>query len=100
VVAHDRSMPRITLDPRSVDPAYKQIADQLRHQILSGELRPGDYLPAKPALAQELGISVTPVERAFKILKGEGLVVTKPGYRLMVAVPPPSRKRRRPPHRP
>lgn len=52
-------------------------ADVIRREILSGDLRPGQRLRAAE-LAQELGISRTPIREALLILEGEGLVDASP----------------------
>ncbi len=47
--------------------------ESLRSRILSGELEPGSAL-VQANLAQELGISMTPVREALRNLASEGLV--------------------------
>ena len=58
---------------------YRQLADQLRERILSGELPPRTPLPSAKTLAQEHGIAVGTVTRAVEVLRQEGLVRTIPG---------------------
>ena len=60
-------------------PIYKQIAEQLKSDILSGKLREGDYLPSIRGLAQELRISVITTMKAYEELQAEGLVVAVQG---------------------
>jgi DNA-binding GntR family transcriptional regulator len=50
-----------------------QIYDALKHKILARELAPGTPLPIR-ALAQRLGVSVTPVRDALRRLQADGLV--------------------------
>lgn len=50
---------------------------QLRRAILNGELAPGQKLRAEH-LAQQLGVSPTPLRETFMRLAGEGLVVVEP----------------------
>jgi GntR family transcriptional regulator, carbon starvation induced regulator len=50
---------------------------QLRRSILGGELRPGAKLYAE-RLAEQWGVSPTPVRESFQRLAGEGLVVLEP----------------------
>lgn len=50
---------------------------QLRRAILSGELAPGERLRAEH-LAQQYGVSPTPLRETFMRLAGEGLVVVEP----------------------
>jgi len=66
--------PHLKLDPKSKLPAYVQVRNQLREQILHGDLPGGSRLPPERALAQSLGISRTTVVSAYAELKAEGLV--------------------------
>ena len=56
-------------------PIYKQIAEQLKSDILSGKLKEGDYLPSIRGLAQELRISVITTMKAYEELQAEGYPV-------------------------
>ena len=60
-------------------PIYKQIAEQLKSDILLGKLKEGDYLPSIRGLAQELRISVITTMKAYEELQAEGLVVAVQG---------------------
>jgi GntR family transcriptional regulator len=61
-------------------PPSRQLADILREQINSGALAPRTALPSILTLANEHHISTSTVQKALKILKGEGLIVSVPGY--------------------
>ena len=63
----------------SNEPIYKQIASQLRGQILSGKLKGGDPLPSIRGLAQDLKISVITTMKAYEELSAEGLVTASKG---------------------
>ena len=54
-----------------------EVAAQLREQIFAGSLLPGSWLD-ELALAQQLGISRTPLREALKVLAAEGLVRHEP----------------------
>ncbi|MBR1852303.1 MAG: GntR family transcriptional regulator [Lachnospiraceae bacterium] len=60
-------------------PIYKQIAEQLKNDILSGKLKEGEYLPSIRGLAQELRISVITTMKAYEELQAEGLVTAVQG---------------------
>lgn len=68
----------------STEPIYKQIANQYRDQILSGEMAQGTYLPSIRELAQELKISVITTMKAYEILATEGLVTAVQGKGYLV----------------
>lgn len=63
----------------SNEPIYKQIASQLREQILSGQLKVGEPLPSIRVLAQNLKISVITTMKAYEELSAEGLVTATKG---------------------
>lgn len=65
-------------------PRYLQLAAILRGQITSGEIGPGMPIPSKRQLTARHGVSGQTVDRATKLLKDEGLLVTVPGLGLFV----------------
>ena len=66
-------------------PIYEQIARQIKGQILSGVLKPGDALPSLRLLARELRISLITTQRAYEELEREGFIVTVAGKGCFVA---------------
>jgi DNA-binding GntR family transcriptional regulator len=63
---------------RIAQPAlYEEVAERLRQRIFSHELPPGTWIDEQ-ALAQDYGISRTPLREALKVLVAEGLVTLKP----------------------
>jgi DNA-binding GntR family transcriptional regulator len=58
---------------------YRQIADELRTQILDGTLAPGAKLPSTDQLRQQYGVTVTVASQARQVLIAEGLVEGRPG---------------------
>ena len=68
--------------PRGMDRSgiiYKSIADSIADDIEKGELRPGSRLPAQRELADELGVTLTTVTRAYAEAERRGLVVGQVG---------------------
>ncbi len=57
-------------------PVYQQIRNQVVAAIASGELRPGERLPTIRALAEECGINMMTVSKAYQLLKAEGYITT------------------------
>ncbi|MFI5978101.1 winged helix-turn-helix domain-containing protein [Streptomyces sp. NPDC051452] len=55
-------------------PSHREIADELRRRIRSGELRPGRRLPTQAALADEFGVERGAVRQALRILRSEHLL--------------------------
>src|SRR4051794_32094779 len=56
-------------------PVYEQVAQQLREQILSGELAPGSALPPERELCERFGVGRTTVREALRALQTKGLAV-------------------------
>ncbi|MFI2712561.1 winged helix-turn-helix domain-containing protein [Micromonospora sp. NPDC018662] len=74
-----------------VKPKWEQLADQLRTQIQSGELAPGDKLPSTAQLKAEHGVSTTVVRQAILVLQTQGWVEGVHGLGVFVAERPESR---------
>lgn len=60
-------------------PIYEQIKEQVKAQILSGELTEGEKLPSLRQLASDLRISVLTTTRAYSELELEGFILSQPG---------------------
>lgn len=65
---------KYTVEKKSGKPAYVQIYNQLRQDIISGVLPKGAKLPSKRALAEALGVSVITVEHAYELLTDGGYI--------------------------
>ena len=61
------------LTPRAL---YEEVAEQLRQRIFRRELEPGSWID-ELKIAEEFGISRTPLREALKVLAAEGLVTMK-----------------------
>jgi GntR family transcriptional regulator len=81
----------IRIDTGSFTPFYEQIKRQVRGQIGSGTLSPGDPLPSIRDLALSLLLNPNTVARAYRDLEGEGLIVTRKGKGCYVSEDPPRR---------
>ena len=66
-------MSALTLTPRAL---YEEVAELLRQRIFNRELEPGSWID-ELKLAEEYGISRTPLREALKVLAAEGLVTMK-----------------------
>ncbi|MBQ7066321.1 MAG: GntR family transcriptional regulator [Lachnospiraceae bacterium] len=53
---------------------YEQIVNQLKNEIVTGNLTAGEALPSIRALASELEVSVITTKRAYEELEKEGLI--------------------------
>ena len=64
---------------RPVQSAHRQVADQLRALIVTGQIRPGERLPSEPNLAGMFGVSRGTVREALRELSAQSLVETSRG---------------------
>lgn len=55
-------------------PIYEQIREQIKSQIMTGELKEGDALPSMRLLAKELKISIITTKRAYEDLERDGFI--------------------------
>jgi GntR family transcriptional regulator len=63
---------RILIDLNAAEPAYRQIAAQLRTLIVEGALTPGDTLPPVRRLARDLAVHFNTVAEAYRQLADDG----------------------------
>lgn len=66
----------LRLDFNSERPIYQQIRDQIVVGIAQGTLPPGEKLPTVRALADEAGVNMMTVSKAYQLLKQEGYITT------------------------
>ena len=74
----------MTLDPDDPRPPYLQIANALRAAILTRQLTPGEQLPSGNELAKRYGVARMTVQQALRVLRDEGLIVTRQGSGVFV----------------
>ena len=66
----------LTFDFSGSVPLYLQLRNQIVVGIAEGKLLPGEKLPTIRALAEESGINMMTVSKAYQILKQEGYITT------------------------
>ena len=69
----------IVLSNSSDLPIYEQIKEQVKTQILYGELSENEMLPSLRQLAKDLKISVLTTTRAYNELEEEGFITSRQG---------------------
>jgi DNA-binding transcriptional regulator YhcF (GntR family) len=69
----------MALDPEDPRPPYQQVAAALRAAILTRKIAPGDKLPSQADLSKHYGVARMTVQQALRILKDEGLTVSRQG---------------------
>ena len=77
----------VNLDRKLRIPFYRQITNQLKRKILSGELTDGAILPSERGLASQLSVHRNTVIRAYANLKDMDLIDSRPGVGYIVTCP-------------
>lgn len=72
-------MIKFLLDYSSGMPIYRQIIDQIRFGIASGQLKLGEQLPTVRALAVELKVNLNTISKAYKELEIKNVLETQQG---------------------
>lgn len=65
-------------------PIFAQIIDQIKSQIISGELKPGDQLPPERQFSEMMGVNRHTVREALKVLEYVGAIESKMGVGTIV----------------
>lgn len=69
----------IQIDLTSRVPIYEQICTNIIRLASAGVLRPGDKLLPVRSLASQLGINPNTVAKAYKLLEGDGYIISNVG---------------------
>jgi GntR family transcriptional regulator len=72
-------------------PAYQQVAEAVRQEILTGELIPGTQLPTEKELCSQFAASRITIRRALQILGDEQLIERRQGVGTFVSLTPTRR---------
>ena len=75
----------VVLSPAHPDPMYKQVTDQIKDAIASGDLKPDDRLPSVRELSEALNVSAITIKRAYQDLEAAGFILTRAGMGSFVA---------------
>lgn len=69
----------IPISHHSGRPLYQQVVQGVSEAIIAGRLQPGQKLPARRTLAEELGVNMVTVRSAYLQLEQQGVVVSRHG---------------------
>ena len=75
----------LNLNPNSGLPIYRQMLQQLRERIASGQLAIGEKLPSVRDLSVELHVNPLTAAKVYQYLEREGLVEVRRGHGTFVA---------------
>ena len=73
------------ISPNAPTPIYRQIVEQVRRMVASGQLKAGDTLPSVRAVALHHAINPMTVSKAYSLLETEQLVVRLRGVGMAIA---------------
>lgn len=76
----------IIISNASARPLYEQIEEQIKNEILAGNLKQGEPLPSIRYLARELKVSIITTKRAYDDLEADGFLTTTPGKGTFVSL--------------
>ena len=82
----------LQIDHHSGQPIYRQVVDQIRRQILAGQLPEGQQLVSVRELAGQLKVNPMTISKAYGLLEAEGLLERRRGVGLFIARVRPERK--------
>ncbi len=75
----------LEIDHHSGVPIYRQLIEQIRRQIMSGQLSEGEQLMPVRELAAQLRVNPMTISKAYALLEVEGLVERRRGIGLFAA---------------
>lgn len=67
-------------------PIYLQIILYLKRGMVSGRIADGDTLPSRRNLSALLGVNPNTVQKAYRILEEDGLIVSQSGAKSLVVL--------------
>ena len=74
-----------SINPQSGLPIYKQLMEQIRRMISSGQLKSGDSLPSVRELALTHTVNAMTISKAYNMLEAEGLLARQRGKAMTVS---------------
>ena len=81
------------IDPHGGVPIYRQVMDQIRRQIMTGQIEEGEQLESVKNLSVRLKVNPMTISKAYSLLEAQGLVERRRGIGLFVAGLPQDRRR-------
>lgn len=78
-------MSLFTLNPAGRQPIYEQLYQSVVKMIALGVFAENEQLPSVRSVAQELGVNVNTVQKAYRMLERDGVIVSYPGKGSFIA---------------
>jgi DNA-binding LacI/PurR family transcriptional regulator len=80
---------RFNIQKSASAPLHMQLLDELRHWIMTGQVKPHERLPGEWELSTELDISRATIQKAWQSAEEEGLIYRVPGKGTFIGEPRP-----------
>ncbi len=74
-----------SINTGSTEPIYRQLVEQVRRRIASGQLSAGQEIPSVRELAQTLAVHPMTISKAFSLMEADGLLERRRGLPMVVA---------------
>lgn len=74
-----------TLNPSGRQPIYEQLYQSVVKMAALGVFSENEQLPSVRSVAQELGVNVNTVQKAYRMLEKDGVIVSYPGKGSFIA---------------
>jgi GntR family transcriptional regulator len=75
----------IIIDPRDGTPIYRQIMDQVKRMVMTGQMAPGEQLESVAGLAARVKVNPMTVSKAYSALVDAGVLERRRGVGVFVA---------------
>jgi GntR family transcriptional regulator len=69
----------------SGEPIYKQLVEQIRRMVASGQLSAGDELPSVRDVAQALAVNPMTISKSYSLAEAAGILERRRGLGMVVA---------------
>ncbi len=67
------------IDFNAARPIYEQVIEEIKKEIVRGEINPGEKLPSQRQMAKNIDVNPNTVQRAYREMEARDLVETKRG---------------------
>lgn len=85
----------LNLNLKAGVPVYEQIVEAARKSIVTGAIKPGEAFPSVRAVSASLQVNPNTVQKAYTVLKNEGLIEMHPGVGAVVTSKPAGNSQKR-----
>lgn len=74
----------IQIDPKNSVPIYRQVVDQVKRMVMTGQLKPGDQLESVSSLSQRVKVNPMTISKAYGMLVQDGVAERRRGVGMFI----------------